>query len=108
MQVQILRQAPIHARLAQRQSGCFTRSGSGFRNSQRVPSWSLPLKVRDAADNRETQERYLQGLPTQTENVMTDKLPDGVHRLSEESQEILRRAAERDAQLAARHTKRAS
>jgi hypothetical protein len=34
---------------------------------------------------------------------MTEKLPDGVHRLSEESQEILRRAAERDAQLAARH-----
>ncbi len=34
---------------------------------------------------------------------MTEKLPDGVHRLSEESQEILRRAAEKAAQAAARH-----
>jgi hypothetical protein len=34
---------------------------------------------------------------------MTEKLPDGVHRLSEESQDILRRVAERDAQLAVRH-----
>lgn len=39
---------------------------------------------------------------------MTDKLPDGVHRLSDESAEILRRAAEKAAVIAARHTKRAS
>jgi hypothetical protein len=39
---------------------------------------------------------------------MTEKLPDGVHRLSEASQEILRRAIERAAALAARHLKRGS
>ena len=39
---------------------------------------------------------------------MTDKLPDGVHRLSEESAEILRRAAEKAAAAEAKHVKRAS
>src|SRR5215472_61480 len=37
VRVQILPQAPIHARLAQRQSGALTQLRSGFRNSQRVP-----------------------------------------------------------------------
>lgn len=35
-------------------------------------------------------------------------LPPGVHRLSEESQAILARAAEKSAAVAARHTKRGS
>jgi hypothetical protein len=34
---------------------------------------------------------------------MTEKLPDGVHRLSDESIAILQRAAKRDADLRARH-----
>jgi hypothetical protein len=41
------------------------------------------------------QGQYLPLGPTSTENVMTDKLPDGVHRLSEESAEILKRIAAR-------------
>ena len=39
---------------------------------------------------------------------MTEKLPDGVHRLSDESAEILRRIAEKNAKITARHLKRAS
>lgn len=39
---------------------------------------------------------------------MTDKLPDGVHRLSEESIETLRRAATKAQAVADRHTKRGS
>lgn len=35
----------------------------------------------------------------------TEKLPEGVHRLSEESIEILRRAHQRAAERAARHLK---
>jgi len=39
---------------------------------------------------------------------MTEKLPDGVHRLSDESAEILRRVAEKSAKITARHLKRGS
>jgi hypothetical protein len=39
---------------------------------------------------------------------MIETLPDGVHRLSEANEEILRRAVERAAALAARHLKRGS
>lgn len=39
---------------------------------------------------------------------MTEKLPDGAHRLSEVDEKILRRAAGRVAALAARHLKRGS
>lgn len=39
---------------------------------------------------------------------MTEKLPDGVHRLSDESAEILHRVAEKSAERTAKHLKRAS
>ena len=39
---------------------------------------------------------------------MTERLPDGVYRLSDESAEILRRVAEKRAETTARHLKRAS
>ena len=39
---------------------------------------------------------------------MTEKLPDGVHRLSQESIETLRRAAEKAAATLAKHVKRVS
>lgn len=39
---------------------------------------------------------------------MSEKLPDGVHRLSEESQAILAHVAEKGAAATARHTKRGS
>ena len=39
---------------------------------------------------------------------MSDKLPDGVHRLSDESAAIMKRIAERSAAQTARHTKRES
>lgn len=43
VRVRILPRTPFHAPLAQRQSGCFTCSGSGFRNSHGVPSLSRRL-----------------------------------------------------------------
>ena len=42
------------------------------------------------------------------EMTMADKLPLGVHRLSDESVETLKRAAQRGAEIAARHIKRPS
>jgi len=42
------------------------------------------------------------------ETTMIEKLPDGVHRLSDESAAILKRVAERSAEQTARFTKRGS
>ena len=42
------------------------------------------------------------------EMSMTEKLPDGVHRLSDESVAILKRAAERGAKAIEKHSKRES
>lgn len=39
---------------------------------------------------------------------MTEKMPEGVHVLSQESQEILRRVAEKSAELEKRFVKRGS
>jgi hypothetical protein len=46
--------------------------------------------------------------PTHTEMTMIEKLPDGVHRLSDESIAIIKRIAERSAEQTARFTKRGS
>jgi hypothetical protein len=46
--------------------------------------------------------------PTQMETTMSEKLPDGVHRLSDESAAIMGRIAERSAEPTARLTKRGS
>ena len=43
-----------------------------------------------------------------TEITMNEKLPDGVHRLSDESAATIKRIAERSAEQTARFTKRGS
>jgi hypothetical protein len=91
VRVRITPRVPLHARLAQRQSGGPTNLRSGFRNSHRVPSCVFssaaeraldmreaagsPLQdapplcscisvAENAADNRGTQVRFLTGAPT--------------------------------------------
>ena len=65
VRVQITPRVPLHARLAQRQSGGPTNLRSGFRNSHRVPSCACISVAENAADNRGTQVRFLTGAPTQ-------------------------------------------
>ena len=71
VRVQITPRAPLHARLAQRQSGGPTNLRSGFRNSHRVPSCACISVAENTADNRGTQVRFLTGAPTQGDYPMS-------------------------------------